>query len=79
MALVEKGRLDLDEPVSKYLTRWQLPPSGFDTDGVTVRRLLGHTAGFEDRLGYWGRQATNCRPSRNLSQRQRIPAVSAFQ
>src|SRR5215471_996031 len=54
MALVERGRLELDAPVSKYLTRWKLPPSEFDNDGVTVRRLLSHTAGLTDGLGYLG-------------------------
>jgi CubicO group peptidase (beta-lactamase class C family) len=46
MRLVEDGRLDLDSPVSKYLMRWQLPSSAFDVTGVTVRRLLSHTAGL---------------------------------
>ena len=54
MALVEEGRLDLDEPVSTYMTRWQLPEGDFDNSGVTVRRLLSHTAGLTDGLGYAG-------------------------
>jgi CubicO group peptidase (beta-lactamase class C family) len=54
MTLVEAGRIDLDAPVSRYLTRWQLPPSTHDTDQVTVRRLLSHTAGLTDDLGYCG-------------------------
>jgi len=54
MALVQQRRLELDVPVSRYLTRWHLPPSEFDNDGVTVRRLLSHTAGLTDRLGYLG-------------------------
>ena len=54
MALVEEGRIDLDAPVSTYLTRWQLPASEFDSSGVTVRRLLSHTAGLTDGLGYDG-------------------------
>jgi CubicO group peptidase (beta-lactamase class C family) len=54
MSLVEEGKLDLDAPVSRYLTRWQLPESEFDNDGVTVRRLLSHTAGLTDGLGYAG-------------------------
>lgn len=54
MKLVETGRIELDAPVSRYLTRWSLPPSEFDTDGVTVRRLLSHTAGLTDGLGYDG-------------------------
>jgi CubicO group peptidase (beta-lactamase class C family) len=54
MALVRQGRLELDVPVSRYLTRWHLPPSEFDNNGVTVRQLLSHTAGLTDRLGYLG-------------------------
>ncbi|MFT5142499.1 MAG: CubicO group peptidase (beta-lactamase class C family) [Rhodothermales bacterium] len=54
MKLVEQGLLDLDAPASTYLTRWQLPPSDFDNDQVTVRRILSHTAGLADGLGYSG-------------------------
>lgn len=54
MRLVEEGRLDLDAPVGTYLTRWSLPESEFDGAGVTIRRLLSHTAGLTDGLGYGG-------------------------
>lgn len=54
MVLVEEGAIDLDTPISEYLTRWQLPESAFDPSGVTVRRLLSHTAGLTDGLGYDG-------------------------
>ena len=54
MTLVEAGKLDLDKPISLYLKRWALPPSTFDNSGVTVRRLLSHTAGLTDGLGYAG-------------------------
>lgn len=47
MRLVEEGHIDLDEPVEKYLTSWELPASDFDHQGVTVRRLLSHTAGLD--------------------------------
>lgn len=57
MKLVEEGMLDLDAPVSKFLTRWQLPPGSFNNDEVTVRRLLSHTAGLTDGLGYSGFEA----------------------
>jgi CubicO group peptidase (beta-lactamase class C family) len=46
MRLVETGVLDLDAPVEQYLSRWHLPPSGHDVSGVTIRRLLSHTAGL---------------------------------
>ncbi len=54
MKLVEEGKLNLDAPVSRYLTRWQLPAGKFNNDEVTVRRLLSHTAGLTDGLGYSG-------------------------
>lgn len=53
MTLVDRGTLDLDAPVSTYLTRWRLPESPYN-DQVTVRRILSHTAGFTDGLGYAG-------------------------
>tara|TARA_R110000824_G_scaffold155226_4_gene327685 strand:+ start:5001 stop:6278 length:1278 start_codon:yes stop_codon:yes gene_type:complete len=54
MTLVEQGRIDLDAPVERYLTRWHLPPSEFNNDDVTIRRLLSHTAGLTDDLGFLG-------------------------
>ncbi|MEJ8567747.1 serine hydrolase domain-containing protein [Elongatibacter sediminis] len=59
MRLVEQGKLDLDAPVSNYLTRWSLPDSEFDNNGVTVRRLLSHTAGLTDGLGHDGFASRN--------------------
>lgn len=46
MKLVHEGKIDLDVPVETYLTRWHIPASEYDTDSVTVRRLLSHTAGL---------------------------------
>ncbi|MBN8642819.1 MAG: beta-lactamase family protein [Flavobacteriales bacterium] len=54
MKLVELKKIELDTPVNNYLKRWQLPPSQFNNDKVTVRRLLSHTAGLTDGLGYSG-------------------------
>lgn len=54
MTLVQQGKINLDAPISTYLTRWTLPESGFDNNKVTVRRLLSHTAGLTDGLGYAG-------------------------
>jgi CubicO group peptidase (beta-lactamase class C family) len=54
MKLAEQHKIDLDAPVSRYVTRWHLPESGFDNNGVTIRRLLSHTAGLTDGLGYGG-------------------------
>jgi len=46
MKLVQDGKLDLDAPAEKYLSRWHLPESEFDSNEVTIRRLLSHTAGL---------------------------------
>jgi len=54
MTLVDAGKVDLDVPVETYLKHWKLPPSEFDHREVTVRRLLSHTAGLTDGLGYGG-------------------------
>ncbi len=54
MTLVDAGQIDLDAPAETYLTRWKLPVSEFDHREVTVRRLLSHTAGLTDGLGYAG-------------------------
>lgn len=45
MMLAEAGKLDLDTPVSSYLTRWTLPQSKFNNNKVTLRTLLSHTSG----------------------------------
>ena len=42
----EKGLIDLDDPISKYLTRWSIPDSEFTKDTqVTWKHLLSHMAG----------------------------------
>jgi CubicO group peptidase (beta-lactamase class C family) len=38
--LADRGALDLDADVARYLKRWRGPP------GLTLRTLLGHTAGL---------------------------------
>jgi CubicO group peptidase (beta-lactamase class C family) len=49
MRLVEEGRVGLDDPVEPYLEKhlggWRFPASPFAAEGVTVRRLLSHSAG----------------------------------
>lgn len=52
MKLVENGTLDLDRPVESYLTRWRFPTGSYSSSGVTARRLLSHTAGLTDGLGF---------------------------
>jgi CubicO group peptidase (beta-lactamase class C family) len=62
MRLVEKHALTLDAPVDGWLTRWHLPPSRYDARGVTVRRLLSHTAGLTDNA-YQGYRPDTTLPS----------------
>ena len=46
LALVEQGKLSLDEDINARLTSWKLPASEFTTtEKVTPRRLLSHSAG----------------------------------
>lgn len=47
LRLAERGRLDLDTDVNRYLEQWTLPPSRFTVaHKVTPRRILSHTAGL---------------------------------
>ncbi len=46
MKLVEEGKLELDAPVEKYLTRWNLSDTSFNKENITVKSLLSHTAGL---------------------------------
>ncbi|MEC0128751.1 serine hydrolase domain-containing protein [Paenibacillus pabuli] len=52
--LVEEGKLSLDDPVDKFLTRWHLPDGVYSQKEVTIRRLLSHTAGLSAHRGYLG-------------------------
>lgn len=53
MRLVEREELALDAPVTTK--RWTLPASEHDASGVTLRRLLSHTAGLSlhGYPGFW--------------------------
>src|SRR5579864_8702463 len=47
LSLVEKGKLALDEEVNQKLTTWKVPENEFtQTEKVTLRRLMSHTAGL---------------------------------
>lgn len=61
MQLVSQGKLDLDEDVNVYLTDFKIP----DGEGgpVTLRNIMTHTPGFEDRLlGIFGKDEKSIRP-----------------
>ena len=46
MRLVEQGEIDLDEPINRYLTSWKITSLACDTEEVSVRRVLSHSAGL---------------------------------
>jgi len=46
LRLAEQGKISLDAPAERYLDHWPLAKSAFPSTGVTVRRLLNHTAGL---------------------------------
>jgi CubicO group peptidase (beta-lactamase class C family) len=47
LALVQKGKLSLDEDVNQRLKTWHVPENEFTKDQkVTLRRLMSHTAGL---------------------------------
>jgi CubicO group peptidase (beta-lactamase class C family) len=46
MTLVQKGRVDLDEPIIRYLSSWSFPPSNYDEQQITIRQLLSNSAGL---------------------------------
>jgi CubicO group peptidase (beta-lactamase class C family) len=46
LALVESGKLSLDEDVNRRLRSWRVPAGPYSAQPVTLARLLDHTAGF---------------------------------
>ena len=62
MKLTEQNHVSLDEPVRKYLKTWQLPPSEYDNDLVTLRKIMSHTAGLSAR-SYQGFPASSPLPT----------------
>jgi CubicO group peptidase (beta-lactamase class C family) len=63
LALVQQGKVKLDEDVNKYLKSWKVPENEFTKDQkVTLRRLLSHTAGLTVH-GFPGYNASAAVPS----------------
>ncbi len=54
MMLVESGKIELDAPVSRYLTPFGQP----DKAGITIRHLLTHTSGLAAGGAYAGKTRT---------------------
>lgn len=49
MQLVDSGKLDLDTDINKYLQKVHIPDT-FPGKPITLRHLLTHTAGFEEKV-----------------------------
>jgi CubicO group peptidase (beta-lactamase class C family) len=77
MQLARDRRIDLDASVSRNLTRWTLPAGQFDNSGVTTRRLLSHTAGLTDGLGFGDYRLDERLPT--LEESLRAPRTSTGQ
>jgi CubicO group peptidase (beta-lactamase class C family) len=46
LILVERGQLDLDTDVNRYLESWRLPSDSAGAEAITIRLLATHTAGL---------------------------------
>jgi CubicO group peptidase (beta-lactamase class C family) len=51
LALVERGTIDLDQPLNRYLNT-PVCTQPYPPESVTVRKVLSHTAGFSEHLDY---------------------------
>ncbi len=77
LKLVDEGKADLDADVNTYLKGWKVENNRFtETEKVTLRRLLTHTAGTTVH-GFPGYSQTDSFPSDDdvLSGRGNTPAV----
>ncbi len=54
MQLREEGKLQLDDPVSKYLPWFKAKPAGDDDGPITIEQLLSHSSGMQREAGdHW--------------------------
>ena len=62
LRLVQSGAWDLDDPLQDYLKSWNLPDNYHDLRGITLRRVLSHSAGLGPG-GYLGYTSAKEKPS----------------
>lgn len=48
MMLVDEGKIDLNDPVQKYLPKLEIKRPGLKSDHVRIRHLISHTSGLPD-------------------------------
>jgi CubicO group peptidase (beta-lactamase class C family) len=58
MQLQEKGLLDIDEPLVKYLPQFSIKTRGTDLKEITVRSVMTHTSGLPNDIFYKAWDAT---------------------
>ncbi|MER5351679.1 serine hydrolase domain-containing protein [Kitasatospora sp. NPDC002551] len=73
LQLVGEGRIELDEPVEKYLPG-VVRGDGIDGNAITVRRLLQHTSGLPDYTRYLGDDVRPYQPRELVDIALRHPA-----
>jgi CubicO group peptidase (beta-lactamase class C family) len=72
MQLVEQGKIDLDADINTYLETFKIPATY--PQPITMKHLLTHTAGFEDKLiGYSRKTSEDLEPLGSFVAK-RIPA-----
>ena len=81
LQLVERGKLSLDDPLTKFFPEWPMPG-----ERVTVRELLNHTSGIKDYTAparFWSVDARITQPHDSILARVRtepfdFPPGTAF-
>ncbi|MGQ0715631.1 MAG: serine hydrolase domain-containing protein, partial [Gemmatimonadaceae bacterium] len=63
MTLVERGTVELDQPVNHYLGTGKLTGLAGDARGATVRRVMSHTAGLPLHYQFFYQTGGYARPS----------------
>ena len=63
MLLAERGKIDLDESIEKYISPLTLKSYAYDSGKVTVRHLLHHTSGLPTHFNYFYADEEACPPS----------------
>jgi len=69
MQLAEQGKLDIDQPLQKYLPGFSIKSRYGDTGGITPRNIMTHHSGLP---GYWVRGMSERHP---LPFEQQVTAV----
>lgn len=61
MQLAEQGKMDIDQPLQRYLPQFSIRSRFGDTGGITPRNIMTHHSGLP---GYWVRGMADRHPAR---------------